>query len=246
MANKIATVISILLLIVLIAIPIIYRKEAEQAALDAQQQEQNTQTQEEQPAPEQSPVNYNLSDVTLVGHTDGTKQWELNVKGVTDEGKETTAFLDLKDGELLQSGKTRFYLSAEAGEYDRQRDQFSLRNNVVVKGVQGETIKTNELFYDNITHQVRSGPVDLTQDKSKVRAGQMNIDVDNEIFEFEQDVEIEFTIDDEEEDPESLEGQKGGVEDVKSQNVQVNSPTSSSIHVLEPIRDGRGGKGNTR
>jgi LPS export ABC transporter protein LptC len=219
MANKIATVVSILLLIFLVAIPIIYREEAKKAAEEEQkQQQQNNQEQKEQTQTEPPPLNYNLSDVTLVGHTDGTKQWELNVKGVTDEGKQTTTLLNLKDGELFQSGKTRFFLSAETGEYDRQRDQFSLSNNVLLKGVQGEIIKTNELFYDNVTHQVRSGPVDLENDNSKVRAGQMKIDVDNEVFEFENGFEMEFTIEDGEE-VEPTEGQNGGVEDVKSQDM---------------------------
>lgn len=221
MANKIATVVSILLLILLIALPIIYRDEVDKATQsrkeDAQNQPQPTQ-QQEQTEPEALSVNYNLDDVTLVGHTDGIKQWELKVNGVTDEGKETTTLLNLKDGELFQSGKTRFYLSAETGEYNRQRDQFRLRNNVVLKGVHGETIQTNELFYDNNTHQVRSGPVILEQERSKVRAGQMNIDVDHEIFEFEDGVEIEFTIENDETQPTTTGKTKGGAVDAQSQN----------------------------
>lgn len=240
MVNKLATVFSILLLIVLIALPIIYHDEAQKAIEEQkrQQQEQSPEKQE-QPAPEAPPVNYNLSDVTLVGHTGGIKQWELKVQGVTDEGKEKTTLLTLKDGELYQSGKTRFYLSADSGEYDRQRDQFSLRDNVVVKGVQGETIRTNELFYDNMTHQVRSGPVDLQQEQSKVRAGQMNIDVDNEIFEFENGVEVDFTIGNE--DTDSGVEPEGGVEDAKSKNVQGNSSTGSTGNVSKPVLPNSGG-----
>lgn len=188
MGSKLAVILTIILTVVLILLPIAFKDKPDPA------EERHKQPGQAPPAP-----SYTLGDVTLVGHDAGQKRWELKVKGVTDQGKDLTILNGLKNGQLFTNGEAKYFFKAGNGEYNRGSDEFKLSNNVVITTTTGESIKTNQVQYNQVMQQLNSGPVEISRKDMNVRAGQMAIDVNNEIIDLSGGVEVDFTINDEDE-----------------------------------------------
>ena len=184
MASRLAVILTVIAILVLILLPIAFKNEPDPVETKPQK------------APEEAP-GYLLDNVTIVGHKNGEKKWELKVKDITDQGKEFTLLKDLEQGELFANGEAKYFFKAGGGEYDRKNDEFKLSHDVLITTKTGESIKTNQVQYSQTNQQLLSGPVEISRKDMNVRAGSMAIDVNNETFDLSGGVEVEFTIDDE-------------------------------------------------
>lgn len=139
-------------------------------------------------------VQYNLNNVVLVGHKDGVKQWMLEVNSMTDRGKKETLLNGLEHGEIYDDGDAKYFIKADGGEYNRQTEDFKLIHNVMITTDDGESMKTDEIFYEHRKKIMTTGLVEVRTEKSLVNAKKMKVDIDKDIYEFFGDIRVEFTI----------------------------------------------------
>ncbi|AZR73966.1 LPS export ABC transporter periplasmic protein LptC [Anoxybacter fermentans] len=178
MVNKISAIGTVILLILLFLLPLAFKDQEEFIGSDEYKEQ------------------YELSDVIIVGHKDGEKQWMLKVNSIADYGKNKTILKGLDHGELYEDGKPKYFLSADGGEYDRLTENFTLTHNVLVTTTDGESIRTDEMKYDHKKRELSSGVVEVKTNDLILHAKKMLVDVDNDIYDFSGDVKVEFIIED--------------------------------------------------
>lgn len=236
MASRLAVILTLIFTLLLILLPIAFKDQPD--PIENRQQQTG--------AAQQVPT-YNLDDVTLVGHSDGQKKWELNVSGVTDQGKDLTLLNGLKNGQLFANGEAKYFFKAGSGEYNRRSDEFKLSNNVLITTTTGESIRTNEVQYNQLMQKLHSGPVEISRKDLNVRAGEMAIDVNNEIIDLSGGVEVDFTINDEDEETNaSQDANVNGGGNTNAQQKPMDKTSTPGVHPGSNAQpnDQRSGSGN--
>lgn len=177
MVNKLAIIAGILILI-LFSLPLIL-KNIDDVVTD-----------------DKDTAGYSFSNFTFIKREEGKKEWLLTVTSANESGKIKTILHGLEYGEIYGEGELKYYLTADGGEYNRKTEDFYLNNNVVVTSVDGQVLKTDRLMYKQKSKQMSSGKVEIIKDDVKVSANEMNVDIDQEIYDFSGEVYVEFEIDD--------------------------------------------------
>ena len=139
---------------------------------------------------------YSFSNFTFIKREEGKKEWLLRVTSANESGKLKTILHGLEYGEIFAEGQLKYYLTADGGEYNRKTEDFYLNNNVVVTSVDGQVLKTDRLLYKQKSKQMSSGKVEIIKDDVRVSANEMNVDIDQEIYDFSGEVYVEFEIED--------------------------------------------------
>ncbi len=179
MANKIIKIFLIVLLISLIFLPKIFEENEEESSSGDYE------------------MTYTLSQVTLSGHEDGDKQWMMQVNSVLDKGNDRTELCKIDYGEIYdEEGVAKYFLTADSGEYSRRTDLFTLQDNILVTTTDGEVMKTDVLEYDQTSKFLTTGTIEIKKKDMILNASEMQLDVDEEIYDFSGDVMVEFDIED--------------------------------------------------
>lgn len=178
MATKLRRILTIVILLLFFLLPAFFK------------------TSEEKSPAEQKEMIYNISQVVLVGHEEGERQWVLKVRKVAEQGQDVTLLTGIEDGEVYDEGEIKYFLTADRGSYERKKDFFTLQDNVFVTSNDGEILKTDQLDYDQQKKEMTTGIVEIKTKNVLLTADQLSLDVDKEIYDFSGEVFLEFTIGD--------------------------------------------------
>lgn len=182
MATKLRKVLVLIILLILFILPAFFKRV------------------EENFSSEEKKMIYNISQVVLVGHEEGERQWRLKVTEVREQGEDGTLLMGIEDGEIYDDGVIKYLLTADRGSYQRKQDLFSLKDNVLVTSTDGEVLKTDQLDYDQKKKEMTTGVVEIKTKNVLLKAEQLSLDVDKEIYDFTGMVSLEFTIGDQDEE----------------------------------------------
>ena len=151
---------------------------------------------------------YTISEVVLVGYEERERQWMLKVTEVREQSGDVTLLMGIEDGEIYDAGAVKYFLTADRGSYQRKEDFFSLKDNVLVTSIDGEILKTDQLNYDQKKKEMTTGIVEIKTKNVLLKADQLSLDVDKEIYDFYGQISLEFTIGEEKGEPNGGENEK--------------------------------------
>ena len=180
MVNKILTIGGIILLIILMALPFYFRSIEKEEVTNQKKGE----------------TWYQMSGISIIGHKDGQKDWLLKINKIKDSGEKIAILKDLEHGEIYEDNEVKYLLTADSGEYNRTTENFTLTHNVVIKSAkdEDEVMHTDEMRYHQDRKILKTGNVVAKNENMTIRADKMELDVDNDLYNFTGNAIMEFTI----------------------------------------------------